>query len=127
MLVIRPRSDDEARPPMPQLVAPGGYAVPREPIRVVLARDEEESEISDAAKAKPPAYGLWRESVVRASSMDVSNYFQLTRGYSGWIPIGYTGNAILMRHQMAARRTLGRLAAGHDHHRMHRKTVSATL
>ncbi|KAK1844421.1 hypothetical protein CCHR01_12953 [Colletotrichum chrysophilum] len=64
MLVIRPRSDDEARPPMPQLVAPGGYAVPREPIRVVLARDEEEEgEISDAAKAKPPAYGLWRESV----------------------------------------------------------------
>ncbi|EQB47187.1 hypothetical protein CGLO_13694 [Colletotrichum gloeosporioides Cg-14] len=49
---------------MPQLVAPGGYAVPREPIRVVLARDEEEEgEVSEAAKAKPPAYGLWRESV----------------------------------------------------------------
>ncbi|KAF9882422.1 u5 snrnp complex [Colletotrichum karsti] len=64
MLVIRPRADEEARPPMPQLIAPGGYAVPREPIRVVLARDEEDQdEISEAAKAKPPAYGLWRESV----------------------------------------------------------------
>ncbi|KAI1184343.1 hypothetical protein F5B17DRAFT_85274 [Nemania serpens] len=41
-----------------------GYAVPREPIRVVLARDEEAAGIeSEAAKLKPPAYGLWRESV----------------------------------------------------------------
>ncbi|KAK1469452.1 hypothetical protein CMEL01_01219 [Colletotrichum melonis] len=64
MLVIRPRVDDETRPPMPQLLAPGGYAVPREPIRVVLARDEEEQgEVSEAVLAKPPAYGLWRESV----------------------------------------------------------------
>ncbi|WQF89092.1 hypothetical protein CDEST_14106 [Colletotrichum destructivum] len=63
MLVIRPRPDDEPRPPMPQL-PPGGYAVPREPIRVVLARDEEEQgEVSEAVQAKPPAYGLWRESV----------------------------------------------------------------
>ncbi|KAK6216752.1 hypothetical protein QIS74_06866 [Colletotrichum tabaci] len=49
---------------MPQLLPPGGYAVPREPIRVVLARDEEEQgEVSEAVQAKPPAYGLWRESV----------------------------------------------------------------
>ncbi|KAI1160350.1 hypothetical protein F5B18DRAFT_512801 [Nemania serpens] len=41
-----------------------GYAIPREPIRVVLARDEEAAGIeSEAAKLKPPAYGLWRESV----------------------------------------------------------------
>ncbi|OHW99420.1 hypothetical protein CSPAE12_01882 [Colletotrichum incanum] len=64
MIIIRPRPDDEPRPPMPQLLAPGGYAVPREPIRVVLARDEEEQgEVTEAALAKPPAYGLWRESV----------------------------------------------------------------
>ncbi|KAK0744714.1 hypothetical protein B0T21DRAFT_280558 [Apiosordaria backusii] len=44
--------------------APGGYAVPREPIRVVLARDEEAVGIeSEATKFGPPAYGLWRESV----------------------------------------------------------------
>ncbi|KAI1118517.1 hypothetical protein F5Y14DRAFT_217035 [Nemania sp. NC0429] len=41
-----------------------GYAIPRQPIRVVLARDEEAAGIeSEAAKVKPPAYGLWRESV----------------------------------------------------------------
>lgn len=42
-----------------------GYAIPVEPIRVVLARDEEAAGIeSEATKLKPPAYGLWRESVV---------------------------------------------------------------
>ncbi|KAK4185992.1 hypothetical protein QBC35DRAFT_502373 [Podospora australis] len=42
----------------------GGYAIPREPIRVVLARDEEAAGIeSEATKTGPPAYGLWRESV----------------------------------------------------------------
>ncbi|KAK1983148.1 hypothetical protein LZ30DRAFT_14946 [Colletotrichum cereale] len=64
MIIFRLRPDDDPRPPMPQLLAPGGYAVPREPIRVVLARDEEEQgEVSEALLAKPPAYGLWRESV----------------------------------------------------------------
>ncbi|KAI8624949.1 hypothetical protein F5Y19DRAFT_467352 [Xylariaceae sp. FL1651] len=42
----------------------GGYAIPRRPIRVVLARDEEAAGIeSETTKVKPPAYGLWRESV----------------------------------------------------------------
>ncbi|TGJ78598.1 hypothetical protein E0Z10_g10165 [Xylaria hypoxylon] len=41
-----------------------GYAIPRQPIRVVLARDEEAAGIeSETAKLEPPAYGLWRESV----------------------------------------------------------------
>lgn len=48
--------------------APGGYAIPRQPIRVVLARDEEAAGMeSVAAKIQPPAYGLWRESIVRLS------------------------------------------------------------
>jgi hypothetical protein len=35
------------------------------PIRVALARDEEAAGIeSPATKIPPPAYGLWRESVV---------------------------------------------------------------
>lgn len=43
----------------------GVYAMPRRPIRVVLAQDEEISGTeSDATKLTPPAYGLWRESVV---------------------------------------------------------------
>ncbi|KAL6854946.1 hypothetical protein ACO1O0_006082 [Amphichorda felina] len=45
--------------------APGDdYAIPNEPIRVVLARDEEAAGIaSETSKVTPPAYGLWRESV----------------------------------------------------------------
>jgi hypothetical protein len=44
---------------------PRGYAVPPQPIPVVLARDEEAAGVeSEAAKSNPPAYGLWRESVV---------------------------------------------------------------
>jgi hypothetical protein len=41
-----------------------GYAVPNQPIRVVLARDEEAAgEESESSKTTPPAYGLWRSSV----------------------------------------------------------------
>lgn len=47
------------------MYGPGGYAIPRQPIRVVLARDEEAAGIeSETTKMNPPAYGLWRESVV---------------------------------------------------------------
>ncbi|EMR68822.1 hypothetical protein UCREL1_4158 [Eutypa lata UCREL1] len=50
---------------MAEVLGPGGYAVPRRPIRVVLARDEEAAGVLDegAAKLEPPAYGVWRESV----------------------------------------------------------------
>ncbi len=55
----------DRRAALPQMFGPGGYAIPRQPIRVVLARDEEAAGIeSEATKANPPAYGLWRESVV---------------------------------------------------------------
>lgn len=50
---------------LPTSFGPGGYAIPRQPIRVVLARDEEAAGIeSETVKINPPAYGLWRESVV---------------------------------------------------------------
>jgi hypothetical protein len=50
---------------LPEMMGPGGYAIPREPIPVVLARDEEAAGIeSEATKTGPPAYGVWRESVV---------------------------------------------------------------
>lgn len=56
----------------------GGYAVPRSPIRVVLARDEEEAGArSEAAKVVPPAYGLWRESVV---SVDTNTILEAGTG-----------------------------------------------
>lgn len=43
----------------------GAYAMPRQPIRVVLAQDEENAGVqNNASKLTPPAYGFWRESVV---------------------------------------------------------------
>ena len=71
MLIVKARKDDQAVANgqlHPEMVGPGpgGYAVPREPIPVVLARDEEAAGIeSEATKTGPPAYGVWRESVVR--------------------------------------------------------------
>lgn len=48
-------------------LGPGGYVVPSQPIRVVMAQDEEAAGAEHvAAKITPPAYGLWRESVVSA-------------------------------------------------------------
>ncbi|PHH59506.1 hypothetical protein CDD81_3146 [Ophiocordyceps australis] len=42
----------------------GGYVVPAKPIPVLLARDEEaDGREGTTAKTRPPAYGLWRESV----------------------------------------------------------------
>jgi hypothetical protein len=57
--------NEEQRPRMSSPIGPGGYANPPCPIRVALARDEEAAGIeSEATKFPPPAYGLWRESVV---------------------------------------------------------------
>ncbi|KAL7951975.1 hypothetical protein V8C42DRAFT_23456 [Trichoderma barbatum] len=51
-------------PDVPRAIDPRGYAVPRNPIRVVMAQDEEAAGVQNEAMAmKPPAYGLWRESV----------------------------------------------------------------
>ncbi|KAG5930138.1 hypothetical protein E4U42_002874 [Claviceps africana] len=46
---------------LPNMSRPGGYAVPPKPIHVVLASDEEAAGIE--SETRPPAYGLWRESV----------------------------------------------------------------
>lgn len=65
MLVVRGERHEARRARMPQMFGPGGYAVPSRPIPVVLARDEEAAGIDNpASKAMPPAYGIWRESVV---------------------------------------------------------------
>lgn len=59
---------------VPTRVGPTGYAQPEQPIPVVLARDEEiasEPETTIQAEkvvAPPPAYGLWRSSVVSRHS-----------------------------------------------------------
>jgi hypothetical protein len=65
MMIITPPNDDSPRRILPSMIGPGGYANPVVPIRVALARDEEAAGIeSEATKMPPPAYGLWRESVV---------------------------------------------------------------
>lgn len=66
LLIFRPKPTEERRRSrLPNMYGPSGYAVPRQPIRVLLARDEEAAGIeSEATKTNPPAYGLWRESVV---------------------------------------------------------------
>jgi hypothetical protein len=68
MLVVKARKREQLAQrgeAAPEMVGPAGYAVPREPIPVVLARDEEAAGIeSEATKTGPPAYGVWRESVV---------------------------------------------------------------
>ncbi|KAK4098401.1 hypothetical protein N658DRAFT_499457 [Parathielavia hyrcaniae] len=67
MLVVKARKRDQMvqQGRLPEMAGPGGYAIPQEPIPVVLARDEEAAGIeSDATKTGPPAYGVWRESVV---------------------------------------------------------------
>ncbi|KAK4081133.1 uncharacterized protein Triagg1_2665 [Trichoderma aggressivum f. europaeum] len=59
MLVVRGDPPD-----IPRAIDPRGYAVPRNPIRVVMAQDEEAAGAeNEAMTMKPPAYGLWRESV----------------------------------------------------------------
>ncbi|KAI1331671.1 hypothetical protein F5Y16DRAFT_240770 [Xylariaceae sp. FL0255] len=62
ILLVRPKTERGSS--NTNGVEAAGYAVPRQPIRVVLARDEEAAGIeSEATKTQPPAYGLWRESV----------------------------------------------------------------
>ena len=68
MVVLRdPRTLATNR--IPSRAGPAGYAQPERPIPVVLAGDEEalaESQGPSREKVTvpPPAYGLWRESVV---------------------------------------------------------------
>jgi len=73
MTVARPRPEGDEAAGRPPMLGLGGYAIPRVPIRVVLARDEEAAGIeSETTKLRPPAYGLWRESVVSGQTFLVS-------------------------------------------------------
>lgn len=70
MLIMRPNRVAEVRHNrVPSRPGPLGYAQPERPIPVVLAQDEEIAAGSNPAEPKkvappPPAYGLWRSSVV---------------------------------------------------------------
>lgn len=65
LLCMKGDREQVARPRACRAHASRGYAVPSRPIPVVLARDEEACGVeSEASKMEPPAYGMWRESVV---------------------------------------------------------------
>ena len=72
MLVLSSRKDP-LNGGIPREFNEEGFAQPKKPIRVILARDEElglheqyeEGQPISSIPPPPPAYGLWRCSVVR--------------------------------------------------------------
>jgi hypothetical protein len=66
MLALHPPADDDDRTDrVPSMVGRDGFAHPQHPIRVITVHDEEVAESLGAATLPPPpAYGLWRSSVV---------------------------------------------------------------
>jgi hypothetical protein len=97
MMLVHPPEDNDLEQQLPSMIGPGGYANPEVPIRVALARDEEAAGIeSEATKVPPPAYGLWRESVVSRGAFKFKISKVLTN-YSEWIPIVYSGNGMRLQ------------------------------
>lgn len=70
LAIFRPERENRRQALRPDIMGPSRYVVPPKPIPVVLARDEEAVGIeSQAFKPMPPAYGLWRESVVSGHAL----------------------------------------------------------
>ncbi len=73
MLAIHPRKGHTHTATVPTRAGGDGFAQPRTPIPIILARDEElglvgletEEEHEPMPTPPPPAYGFWRCSVVR--------------------------------------------------------------
>jgi hypothetical protein len=102
-------------------LVPGGYAVPEEPIPVVLAQDEEARGTEpEPGKVTPPAYGLWRGSVVSAQTRSGMFCLNCRRGSANRLScreltrIDCSGNE--MRLQRPARDQ--RHGLDHDHRHM---------
>jgi len=106
LLVFQPdrKNRRRRRGQVPDLMAQGGYVVPPKPIPVLLARDEEVAGAqSEASKLKPPAYGLWRESVVSHDETPTTSFIkgiEADEMDSAWTRTAYSGNAMLMRIQI---------------------------
>jgi hypothetical protein len=120
MMIMHPPSDDDLENRnLPAMIGPGGYANPVVPIRVALARDEEAAGIeSEATKLPPPAYGLWRESVVRRRL--VWSVHEILISYREWTRIAFSGNVMWRLHssariQQADLKIALRLLTGHHH------------
>ncbi len=70
MLVLRPEREQQRSARVAGRMVMGGYANPDRPIQITLVRDEEvvadapEEDQGKAVLPPPPAYGLWRSSVV---------------------------------------------------------------
>ena len=93
-MLIHPPEDNPSG--LPEMIGPSGYANPATPVQVTLARDEEAAGIeSEATKYPPPAYGLWRESVVSTTYIyDIRQNLTLNRGL---IQIVFSGNVIKIK------------------------------
>ncbi len=100
MLIMKPPSEEDERraPGARTCTARGGYAVPRRPIRVLLARDEEAAGIeSEATKIQPPAYGtLARERCMSSPPplhTSIAHPLTTVNPPREWTPTGSTGSA----------------------------------
>jgi hypothetical protein len=75
-VIIATKPDDVPITRASRVIDGRGFANPRQPIQVALARDEEAAGIaSDIVRLPPPAYGLWRESVVCINRVDFKGTF----------------------------------------------------
>jgi hypothetical protein len=122
--ILNPQKQQDLELQLPQMVSAGGYANPESPIRVALARDEEAAGIrSDATKHPPPAYGLWRESVVCYALPLVARRHLLTF-YRGLTLTASSGSGTLQRRSV---KTLAQaiLKPRTDLPRIYQKTGSA--
>lgn len=126
MMLVHPPEDTPPEQRILSMVGPGGYANPAVPIRVALARDEEAAGIeSQATKLPPPAYGLWRESVV-CTPLFIPWNLRLLILHRGWTRIASSGSATRLQHlslQFPARTTVLKLLI--DPRPISLRTVSA--
>lgn len=97
LVLFRPDPEDRREALPPEMVGPGRYMVPPKPIPVVLARDEEAAGTEGhAVEAMPPAYGLWRESVVGRRAPRTGTRRVAADGAPnnrGWTRTGCSGSA----------------------------------
>ena len=63
---------------IPSVAGRGGYANPREPIRIHTPYGADDPSLADPAKSPPPVYGLWRCSYVALVPNLLSCFILLT-------------------------------------------------
>jgi len=67
---------------IPSVAGRGGYANPREPIRIHNSYGADDPSLPDPAKSPPPVYGLWRCSYVALAPTYSTLLLYLSNNYS---------------------------------------------